>query len=259
MISDRKSAIEIVRKVLTTDYACDERAFEDEGVFIYQAKKLEGARRFPHPEKYLVVATMGKGVVVSCSRDRLRWTRSNLSPLTSKQIFSAPAIARIQRYVSRYKQYIVGPTLNYVCTPDIFNPHTVNKDIKLSLVEGEDIKGLYADDRFPNALGKRFLPECPTVIGCLVKNRDKVIGIAAASADCDTMWQIGVDTLPDYRNRGIAKAAVGLLTEAILKKNKLPYYATGASNIASRRTAISPGYRPTWVEIYAYAKRTDSQ
>ncbi len=259
MISDQKSAIEIVKKVLKTDYACDERAFEEEGVFIYQAKKLKGARRFPHPEKYLAVATMGKGVVVSCSRGRLRWARSNLSLLTSKEIFSAPAITHIQRYVSRDKQNINGPTLNYICTPDIFNPHTVNKDIELSLVEGEDIKELYIDNRFPNALGKRFLPECPTVIACLAKNRGNLVGIAAASADCDIMWQIGVDTLPDYRNRGIAKAMVGLLTEAILKKNKLPYYATGTSNIASRRTVISLGYRPTWVELYAYAKRTDSQ
>ena len=65
------------------------------------------------------------------------------------------------------------------------------------------------------------------------------------------MWQVGIDILPDYRDRGIGKALVSQLTEALFKIEKLPYYSTGISNISSRRTAISVGYRPAWVEIFS--------
>ena len=33
-----------------------------------------------------------------------------------------------------------------------------------------------------------------------------LIGLAACSADCDRMWQIGVDVLPAYRRKGVASA-----------------------------------------------------
>ena len=77
------------------------------------------------------------------------------------------------------------------------------------------------------------------------------VGLATASVDCDSMWQIGIDILADYRNRGIGKALVSRLTEAVFKVRRLPYYSTGISNISSRRTAISVGYRPAWVEIFS--------
>jgi predicted GNAT family acetyltransferase len=65
------------------------------------------------------------------------------------------------------------------------------------------------------------------------------------------MWQIGIDVVPSYRNQGIGKALVSRLTEALFKVGKLPYYSTRASNIPSRRIAISLGYWPAWVEIHS--------
>ena len=37
-------------------------------------------------------------------------------------------------------------------------------------------------------------------------DQGKLIGLAGCSADCETMYQIGVDVLPEYRKRGIASA-----------------------------------------------------
>ena len=31
-----------------------------------------------------------------------------------------------------------------------------------------------------------------------------IAGVAGASNDCDTMWQIGIDVLPEYRKLGVA-------------------------------------------------------
>lgn len=43
--------------------------------------------------------------------------------------------------------------------------------------------------------------------------KENIIGIAVCSADTPELWQIGIDVLPEYRGRGIAKALVSLLKE----------------------------------------------
>jgi len=251
---DQKSATLIVKNVLMADFACEKRGFDEEGVFVYQAREIEGARRFPLPEKFLAVVTMGTGVVISCSPGRLRWAKSNLSRLSSIELFSAPAIARMENYVARDNQFMAGPDLKYICTRDNFQPFTLVEEIEVSLVEGKEVQTLYENNQFPNALGHSHNPQRPRVVAALAEHKDVVTGVAAASADCDSMWQVGVDVLPNYRNCGIGKALVSKLTEALFMVGKLPYCSTAISNIASRRTVSSLGYRPTWVEVYSREK-----
>lgn len=76
-----------------------------------------------------------------------------------------------------------------------------------------------------------------------------LIGLAGASADCETMWQLGVDVLPKYRQQGVASAIISLLAGNILKRGIVPFYAVVWSNIRSVRTAIHSGFFPAWIEI----------
>jgi len=251
MISDQKYALQTVKKVLMADYACEERHLEEEGIWFCEARKLEGARRFPRPEQFLAIATAGSGTVISCSPGRLRWAKANLSRLSRDELFAVPAIARMNRYVMRERQYMYGPNLGYICGENNFQQIELPDEIDITLLNEKEISGLYKDKRFPNALGYGRYPQMPDMIAAIAMCRGERIGMAAASADCDIMWQIGIDTLPAYRNRGIGKALVSAVTEAVFKKGILPYYLTGVANIASRRTAISLGYRPAWVELYS--------
>ena len=79
----------------------------------------------------------------------------------------------------------------------------------------------------------------------------KLIALAGASADCDTMWQIGIDVLPEYRRQGIASSLTSTLAFEILKRDKVPFYCCAWSNIRSVRNAIKSGFRPAWVQITA--------
>jgi GNAT superfamily N-acetyltransferase len=252
MVSDRKSAMRIVRKILAADFACEESDFDKEGIAFHLAKELEGARRVPLPEKFLAVVTMGRGVVVSCSAERLRWAHTNLGCFVPEALFDASTIARMEKYVARDHQTMFGPELRYVCTQDIFHPYRLDGDIELDLMQEESIKQLYGNNLFPNALGRRHDPHRPRLLACSANHDGLIVGLAAASADSDSMWQVGIDVLPGYRNRGIGKALVSGLTEALFDIEKLPYYqTTGMANISSRRIAVSLGYRPAWVEIYS--------
>ena len=68
-------------------------------------------------------------------------------------------------------------------------------------------------------------------------------------ADCDTMWQIGVDVLPEYRRKGVAGALTSRLALEIIKRGKVPFYCCAWSNIKSAGNAIKSGFRPAWAEL----------
>jgi GNAT superfamily N-acetyltransferase len=80
---------------------------------------------------------------------------------------------------------------------------------------------------------------------------EKLIGLAGCSADCETMWQIGVDVLPPYRRKGIASALTSSLALEIIKLGKVPFYCCAWSNIRYVRNAIKSGFKPAWVEMTA--------
>lgn len=113
----------------------------------------------------------------------------------------------------------------------------------------------------PDAFAKLYLPEWSNAL-CAKRSHldvlavgaydgDTLVGLAGASADCDTMWQIGIDVLPAYRRQGIASALISRLACEILARGKVPFYCAAWSNIPSVRSAIRSGFRPAWVELTA--------
>ena len=89
------------------------------------------------------------------------------------------------------------------------------------------------------------------VLAAAAYDGGRLVGLAGCSADCDTMWQIGVDVLPEYRCQGIASALTSRLALEILARGKVPFYCAAWSNLSSVRNAIRSGFRPAWVELQA--------
>lgn len=89
------------------------------------------------------------------------------------------------------------------------------------------------------------------VLGVGAYDKGKLIGLAGCSADCDDMWQIGIDVLPEYRRQGVASALTSKLAIEIIKRGKVPFYCAAWCNIKSVRNAIKCGFRPAWVELTA--------
>ena len=117
---------------------------------------------------------------------------------------------------------------------------------------------------YPQDFADLYLPEWSNalcekrkeldVLGVGAYDGDRLIGLAACSRDCDTMWQIGVDVLPAYRHQGVASALTGRLALAILERGKVPFYCCAWCNVASARNAIKSGFRPAWVEMTIRSK-----
>ena len=129
--------------------------------------------------------------------------------------------------------------------PDLNVLKALSCSYELRVLHAEDFAPLYTDT-WSNALCKKRSEL--DVLGIGAYDGEKLIGLAGCSADCETMWQIGVDVLPAYRRQNIASALTSRLALEILEREKVPFYCAAWSNIKSVRNAIKSGFRPAWVE-----------
>ena len=124
----------------------------------------------------------------------------------------------------------------------------IKTDLNIKWLEQKDITPFYGNENFPNAICDKFKPERPDVLCVVAMDGDKIMGMAGCSADTPELWQIGIDVLPEYRGRGLAKTLVTLLRNETFRRGAIPYYGTSLSNLASWKTALECGFKPCWVE-----------
>ena len=132
--------------------------------------------------------------------------------------------------------------------PDINSLKEKKCSYEMRLLQQKDFADLYLDT-WSNALCEKR--KNLDVLGVGAYDRDTLVALAGCSADCETMWQIGVDVLPEYRRQGIASAITSRLALEIIERDKVPFYCAAWSNIKSVRNAIASGFYPAWVEMTA--------
>lgn len=130
--------------------------------------------------------------------------------------------------------------------PDLNRIPALSCAYETRILKQEDFRELYLPE-WSNALYKNR--KHLGVLGVGAYDGNTLVGLAACSADCKDMWQIGVDVLSMYRRQGIASAITSTLTNEIINRNKVPFYCTAWSNIRSVRNAFKSGFVPTWVEM----------
>ena len=150
-----------------------------------------------------------------------------------------PCDARIAYLQSRYGT-IMNSDENGHSFPEL------PEGFEYKVLEQKDFAELYLPE-WSNAICKERKEL--DVLGVGAYEKGKLVGLAACSADCDDMWQIGIDVLPEYRRNGIASAITTRLAAEIMKKGKVPFYCTAWSNIRSVRNAYKCGFIPAWVEM----------
>ena len=132
--------------------------------------------------------------------------------------------------------------------PDVTALRPLDCPYDLRLLGPEGFAGLYTP-QWSNALCEKRKERDMLALGAY--DKDTLVGLAGVSADCEDMWQIGVDVLPAYRRRGVASALTSRLALEVFRRGKIPFYCAAWCNLKSVRNALKCGFRPAWVELTA--------
>lgn len=205
------------------------------------------ARRYLKLPFSCQLVSYGNNVVASVSHEFREMTEKYVNSYPIEHLFETPHLHALNEALMGKGQKICFmaeyflPDVNVLTTRDA-GPY------KIKLLYPKDFAGLYLPE-WSNALcaDRKHLD----VLGVGAYDGDMLIGLAGCSADCDSMWQIGIDVLPAYRRQGIASALTSRLAIEILNRGKVPFYCAAWSNVKSVRNAIRSGFRPAWVEMTA--------
>lgn len=228
--------LDMVRQQLAIDMNCKAEDFLNDGVVFSEARLNEGRRTFERQAIYLEIATMGKGVVISADQSLLEKVKKTLCKKTREDIFVSP--------------FVYGHSLYYIPDEKVFRKIPCSAEFSLHIKEGTDIHELYQIPGFQNAISYDPDHPRPDALAIYAVKGRTIAGMAGASADCRTMWQIGIDVLPQFRNVGLASFLVRELAIMILERGVVPYYGVASSNIPSQSVAHRSGLTPAWMCSY---------
>lgn len=220
--------------------------FEREGHTLVLSRPDARARRYLTLPFSCQLVSYGSGVVASVSEELYALTERYVSSYPTEHLFETPCLHVLNDALEAHGQRVCFMAEYFLPDVDILRP--LPCPYELRLLDAHDFADLYTP-AWSNALcaARRELD----VLGVGAYDGGRLVGLAGCSADCDTMWQIGVDVLPEYRRRGIASAITGRLATEILSRGKVPFYCAAWCNVRSVRNAVRSGFRPAWVELTA--------
>ena len=173
----------------------------------------------------------------------------------------------VERYLEKYSAAHCFETPNIHVLDDMLKPHGLKVCFQAEyfLPDAEEMRLFSCAYELrvltPADFADLYLPEWSNalcaerktldVLAVGAYDGDRLVGLAGCSADCEAMYQIGVDVLPDYRRRGIAAAVTSHLAREIFRLGKVPFYCTAWCNLRSARNAVKCGFRPAWTELTA--------
>lgn len=208
----------------------------------------------PHPDarRYLTLpfdcslCSYGSNVVASTSAALQADVHAYLQRFPAEHCFETPNMHVLDDILRPHGLRICFMAEYFL--PELISLKPLPCSYTLRLLHQSDFSTLYTPE-WSNALCEKR--KHLDVLGVGAYDGEKLIGLAGCSADCDDMWQIGIDVLPAYRRQGIASALTSRLALEILERGKVPFYCAAWCNIKSVRNAIRSGFRPTWVEMTA--------
>lgn len=231
----QREMLQIVQTQLAIELNCtveDLNGESDTTAFV-ESKENAGRRPFPRKERHFDIVTMGKSIVVSATPERLEIAKSLMHGKDRDAIFALPIIR--------------GLWLHHLPNLKMIRPILPPEGFTFELLERCKVIELLNIQGFSEALIYDTNHPYQTELAVIAKKNDMVVSIAGGCKPCARLWQIGMDTLPEYRNHGLAAFTTSRLTLEILGRGDVPTYSTKPSNIASLRVAHKAGYYVAWV------------
>ena len=220
--------------------------FEKSENVIVLSRARDDARRYLTLPFSCQLVSYGNNAVASVSPEFREIAEAYINRYPAEHLFETPNLHVLNEALMEKGQKICFMAEYFL--PDLNALRPLDCPFEMRILTPQDFTDLYRPE-WSNALCEQR--KHLDVLGVGAYDGDRLVGLAGASADCDTMWQIGIDVLPAYRRQGIGSALTSRLAMEILDRGKVPFYCAAWCNIRSVRNTIKSGFRPAWVEMTA--------
>ena len=223
--------------------------------FLQSENLVTTSRKHPSARSYLPLpfacdlVSYGNNIVAQVREDLRDTVKDYIDTYPTEHCFETPNMQVLEQKLAPYGLQICFMAEYFL--PDLTRIGSHPCKYEIRVLHPQDFQALYLP-QWSNALCADRKEKDVLCVGAY--DGETLIGLAGASADCETMYQIGIDVLPEYRRQRIAAALTSRLTEEILALGKVPFYCAAWSNIRSVKNAITCGYRPAWVELTAHER-----
>ena len=241
-----KEILQIAMEQSATDLNCRAEDFWEEKNKVVFSDVNPDARKYLELPFACNLVSYGNNIVASVQKEYEDIVTKYINTSPAEHCFETPNMHVLNDELQKNGLRVCFMAEYFL--PDLDLLKEKNCSYELRILQQEDFVDLYTE-QWSNALCEKR--KHLDVLGVGAYNKGKLVGMAGCSADCDKMWQIGVDVLPEYRKNGIASALTSNLALKILERGKVPFYCAAWSNIKSVRNAIKSGFRPAWVEMTA--------
>ena len=240
----RQEILDIAMRQSAEDIGCRPEDFLSEKNVITTFRLGEKARKYLKEPITGDFVTYGNNAVAAVSDEIKDIVSEYMEKFEYYHLFETPNMNWLNDRLAQRGHRVCFMAEYYLPDPD----RIPDAECKYAtrLLEQSDFSSLYLPE-WSNALcaDRKQLD----VLGIGAYDGERLVGLAACSADCDEMWQIGVDVLPTYRRQGIASSLTSALARQILKRGKVPFYCSAWSNIRSAGNAARSGFVPAWAEM----------
>lgn len=247
-------AFETAYRQLALDLNTTPERIQEGGVIFTLPALNPGRRAYSREMPFFEMATIGTATVIMANEGlwpALRdWSEDAEEP---HWLLEFPRMQKLAEILAPLGYGLTQSFHHYLPSRD-FAPAAAPKGLTLKLLEREDIAAYYPNEAWPNALQGQENPARPDVLALLALDGGASAAMAGASADSPSLWQIGIDVLPNYRGRGLGTRLVENLAYEVERRGTLPFYGTSLSNIHSQNIAWKCGFRPAWVAVSAKKK-----
>lgn len=245
-----KEIFDIALRQSAVDCNCSPNDFLKNENVIVMSKKNKNARRYLELPFDCNLVSYGNNIVASVSNELKNIVSKYIEKYSLFRCFETPNLLELNDELQKYNLRVCHMAEYFL--PDVEKLRVLSCDYETRILHSDDFIGIYSSC-WSNALTSKNSEH--DILGVGAYDNGKLIGLAACSDDCEAMYQIGVDVLPEYRRKGIASALTSRLAVEILKIGKVPFYCAAWSNIKSVKNAIKCGFYPAWIELTA--KNTD--
>ena len=245
---DNEKILKIAMEQQAIDYNCLPEDFCSNENKVVISKENPKARDYLGLPFFCALTSFGNNIVASVDAAVAEFVSEYIKNKRIEDCFAPPDMFTLNDELRKHGRQLAFCVQRSL--PDINMIKPISCGYELKILHPDEYSALYGKPEWRTVTGsgkRKHLDR--TAVGAY--DREKLIGVVGSEASCGSMWQIGIEVLPDYRRKGVAKALTAKLASEVLNMGIVPFPGNNWANIHSLKTQVSCGFRPAWAEMAA--------